>query len=129
MLPYHLLILQDITDRVRLENELRPGTKMEAVGRLAAGVAHDFNNILTPSFLEYPRRNCANPGFDKKLTCFSHPGAKRAAERANRFDPRQLLAYSRKQSFRGDRSRHCNEVWSKRLRLLRRLIGEHIAPP
>ena len=121
--PYHLLILQDITDRVRLENELRQAQKMEAVGRLAAGVAHDFNNILTV-ILGNTSMQLRNPGLDKKLTS-SLNQVQRAAERATALT-RQLLAYSRKQIIQR-RPLALNEVVEQTVAMLRRLIGEHIA--
>ncbi len=121
--PYHLLILQDITDRVRLENELRQAQKMEAVGRLAAGVAHDFNNILTV-ILGNTAMQLRNPHLDEKL-CASLQQVERAAERATALT-RQLLAYSRKQMIQR-RPLSLNEVVEQTVAMLRRLIGEHIA--
>src|SRR5205814_2943457 len=121
--PYDLLILQDITDRVRLENELRQAQKMEAVGRLAAGVAHDFNNILTV-ILGNTSLQLRNPRLDKKLaTSLNH--VQTAAESATALT-RQLLAYSRKQMIQR-RSVALNQVVEQTVTMLRRIIGEHIA--
>ena len=121
--PYYLLILQDITDRTRLENELRQAQKMEAVGRLAAGVAHDFNNILTV-ILGNTSTQLRNPHLDEKLSA-SLQQVERAAERATALT-RQLLAYSRKQIIQR-RPLALEEVVEQTVAMLRRIIGEHIA--
>jgi two-component system, cell cycle sensor histidine kinase and response regulator CckA len=81
------------TERAELENKLLHSQRMEAIGRLAGGVAHDFNNILT-GIMGYCDLTLA------KLT--NHPAEKGlyeildAAERASKLT-KQLLAFSRKQ--------------------------------
>jgi two-component system cell cycle sensor histidine kinase/response regulator CckA len=122
--PHQLLILQDITDRIRLENELRQAQKMEAVGRLAAGVAHDFNNILTVILGNAAMMQLRNPHLDEKLSA-SLQQVERAAERATALT-RQLLAYSRKQIIQR-RPLALNKIVEQTVAMLRRLIGEHIA--
>ena len=122
--PYHLLILQDMTDRVRLENELRQAQKMEAVGRLAAGVAHDFNNMLTVILGYSSMMQNGSPRLDGKLASYLRQ-VEQAAERATALT-RQLLAYSRKQIIQR-RPLQLNEIVNQTVGMLRRVIGEHIA--
>ena len=119
---YHLLILQDITDRVRLENELRQAQKMEAVGRLAAGVAHDFNNMLTV-ILGYASMMQTGK-LEEKLASYLRQ-VEQAAVRATALT-HQLLAYSRKQMIQR-RPLQLNEIVKQTVSMLGRVIGEHIA--
>ena len=65
------IILQDITERIRLETELRQSQKMESVGRLAASVAHDFNNILTVILGNASLELCKE-GLDSELSASLH---------------------------------------------------------
>ena len=108
--------------RLRLENELRQAQKMEAVGRLAAGVAHDFNNILTV-ILGNTALQLRDPQLDEKLSA-SLQQVEHAAERATALT-RQLLAYSRKQIIQR-RPLALNGVVEQTVAMLRRIIGEHI---
>jgi signal transduction histidine kinase/DNA-binding NarL/FixJ family response regulator len=121
--PFYLLILQDMTDRVRLENELRQAQKMEAVGRLAAGVAHDFNNMLTVILGYASMMQNGTPRLDAKLASYLRQ-VEQAAERATALT-RQLLAYSRKQIIQR-RPLQLNEIVNRTVGMLRRVIGEHI---
>ncbi|MEZ5101303.1 MAG: ATP-binding protein [Thermoleophilia bacterium] len=117
-----LATLHDLTDRRRLENELRQSQKMEAIGQLAGGVAHDFNNLLT-----------AISGYTELLLLKLRDGdpgrrdaeeVRRAAQRAATLT-QQLLAFSRRQMLR-PRPLDLNAVIDGMDAMLRRLIGEHI---
>jgi two-component system cell cycle sensor histidine kinase/response regulator CckA len=87
-------VVEDITEKRALEEQLRQALKMEAVGRLARGVAHDFNNVLAAiigcSDLLSMRMKQDDPSFDEAQEI------RKAAERGASLT-RQLLAFSRSQ--------------------------------
>lgn len=114
---------REIQDRLQTERQLRHAQKMEAIGQLAAGVAHDFNNILTvihghASMLLM--RLGAEGGHAKSLG-----EIRLSAERATNL-VRQLLAFSRKQAMQF-RNVELGDVIRSVSGMLRQLVGEHIA--
>ena len=112
----------EITDRLNLEAQLRHSVKMEAIGQLAAGVAHDFNNILTviqghaDLLLHSPK---VTPETEKPLLQICQ-----ASERAGKLI-KQLLMFSRKQVLQL-RFVDVNEIISNVSKMLQRLLGEHV---
>jgi two-component system cell cycle sensor histidine kinase/response regulator CckA len=115
--------VEDITERLTLEARLRQSQKMESVGQLAAGVAHDINNILTiiqghAGLL----LNAAPPNADsvKSLKQISA-----ASERAAGFI-RHLLMFSRKQIYQ-TKIMDLNAMLHNLEGMLPRMLGEHIA--
>lgn len=115
-------VVQDITERKQLEEQLRMAQKMEAIGQLAGGVAHDFNNILTV-IQGHIGLLLADPALAEALRA-SLEEVQEAAKRAAALT-RQLLAFSRRQVLRV-RPLDLNEVLGNVARMLRRLLGEQI---
>ncbi len=122
-LLYYAANVQDLTERRRAEEQVRQAHKMEAVGRLAGGVAHDFNNMLMiiigfADFLyqaidaDDPRRRDAEE-------------IRKAAERASGLT-RQLLSFGSAQLVR-PRLVDLNVVVRDMEKMLRPLVGERIA--
>ena len=114
---------EEIAKQLKLEEQLRHSQKMEAVGQLAAGVAHDFNNILTviqgnAAFLR--ERTERDEGSGEALDDISV-----AAERAARL-VRQLLAFSRKQVLKSE-VLHPGRVVDNVRETLKHLLGDRIA--
>jgi PAS domain S-box-containing protein len=115
-------VLYDITERKRLEDQLRHSQKMEAVGQLAGGVAHDFNNLLMliQAHNEHLRDRLAPDDPARKDALGIENAVTRAAALTS-----QLLAFSRKQVLR-PKVLDLNAVLADVAKMLHRLIGENI---
>jgi two-component system, cell cycle sensor histidine kinase and response regulator CckA len=122
-------IARDLTDqrrreaeRAELKTKLAQGQKMEAIGRLAGGVAHDFNNVLT-AILGYASVISSAMAANDPLR---HDVAQihEAAERASGLT-HQLLAFSRRQVVAPE-TVNLNETIAKTERMLRRLVGKNV---
>jgi PAS domain S-box-containing protein len=120
--PAVLATVSDISDRVKLEDQLRQAQKMEAVGRLAGGIAHDFNNLLTA--IRGNAELMSNRVKHDAAMAAEVDEILHAADRAASLT-RQLLAFSRKQILQPV-PLDLNEIVSGVSRMARRLIGADV---
>ena len=118
-----VVTVEDITERLTLEAQLRQSQKMESVGQLAAGVAHDINNILTVIQGHAGLLLNITPPDSSSVRSLKQISA--ASERAARF-VRQLLTFSRKQIFRS-KILDLNTVLQNLQNMLPQMLGEDIA--
>ena len=117
-----LLLLKDNSEEAKLKRQVAQATKMQVVGQLAGGVAHDFNNILTAiighSDLMLMRHTPGDSDYDDIQQIKSN--SNRAAGLT-----RQLLAFSRQQTLR-PQVLQLPDVVSEVSHLLKRLLGETV---
>ncbi len=89
-----VLILRDVTEKLRMESELLKSRKIESIGVLAGGIAHDFNNILSAILgnISLAKSKIATNNTDKSIELLSR--AEKASERAKELT-QQLLTFSK----------------------------------
>ena len=117
-------VLEDITERRTLEEQLRRAQRLEAVGQLAGGIAHDFNNLLTAISTYCDLATGALPGDADERARTSIDGARGAADRAANLT-RQLLAFSRQQVLKPTLI-DLNAIVTADAPMLERLLGDDI---
>jgi hypothetical protein len=117
-----LAVGRDVTERLRLEEQLRQSQKMDAVGRLAGGVAHDFNNVLSV-ILSYGEMLLGDmkPGDPVRADIEEiHKAGKRATDLT-----RQLLMFSRQQVL-APKVLDLNDVLTSMDKMLQRILGADV---
>jgi len=119
--PCVLATVRDVTERARLEAQLRQAQKMEAVGQLAGSIAHDFNNMLTVIAGYAEHLSSSLSGELGEMAGEIQGAAERSADLT-----RRLLAFSRRQVLE-PRTLDLNGMIRRIEKLLGRLIGETIA--
>jgi PAS domain S-box-containing protein len=117
-----LSLVQDVTEKHRLEEQLRQAQKLEAIGRLAGGIAHDFNNLLTviTGYSDLALQELPPEQPLAEVVAEIRKASLRAADLT-----RQLLAFSRRQVLQPVVV-DLNSLLEELEKMLRRLIGEDI---
>ena len=121
-ITHFIAVKEDITNQKSLEDQYRQSQKMEAVGQLAGGVAHDFNNILT-AVIGYAHMLKMKLKDDDTLKTYADHILSLSDRAANLTQ--SLLAFSRKQ-ITNPRPVNLNEIIGRIDHLLSRIIGEDI---
>jgi PAS domain S-box-containing protein len=118
----HFFIGRDMRERLKLEQRLVQGQKMEAIGQLTGGIAHDFNNLLTViiGMSEILTGAVAGQPALESLIKSIDEAASRGAEMTQR-----MLAFARKQPLQARRI-DLNDIVSRTAEMLKRTLGEHI---
>ena len=117
-----LVVILDVTEQKKLEDQLRQTQKMDVIGQLAGGIAHDFNNMLTAILgsTELMAKHVTNDPGAEKLLVNIQKAAMRSAELTG-----QLLAFSRKE--KKNLVKLCAETTiNDVISLLERTIGKNI---
>ena len=109
-------------DKIKLEGQLQQAQKMEAIGQLAGGVAHDFNNMLG---VILGHAEMAMEGVDPSRPLYADLEEIRKAATRSADITRQLLAFARKQTI-APKVLDLNQTVGSMLKMLQRLIGEGI---
>jgi PAS domain S-box-containing protein len=119
----YLAVKRDITAQLELEERFNQAQKMESIGRLAGGVAHDFNNMLGV-IIGHAELALEDPAISPSLASALKEILKAADRSANLT--RQLLGFARKQTI-SPKVIDLNETVEGMLKMLRRIIGENIS--
>lgn len=118
----YVAVKRDITRELQLERQFIEAQKLDAIGQLAGGVAHDYNNILAADMMQLGML-MSEPGLNQDMQ-EGLEALKKGADRAAKLT-RQLLMFSRRQAMQ-KKPVEMNNLLDEELKMLRRLLGEHI---